>query len=267
MKEAGVWMKRLWLGWSHVLFPPSCAICGTWVPEGVDVCEDCVAEMERVRLSELDDNVLVRLFMQAAPVVRAASLLRYSPETRVAGLLAEIKYRHRPELARRLGRWMAWELEGRGMFRGIDALVPLPLTPERQKERGYNQSECLARGVSDVVGLPVRTDVARRLFFHTSQTMLSGEERRANVEGAFAPTESYGELCARGEGLRHPLLIDDVVTTGASLMALARAVEAPSLSFLTLAMAGAYHARYPSDEEVRRETGDEVTCVDVDGWK
>ena len=247
----------------HVLIPPACAVCGRLVGEGCYICPACREAMEPVRLTRLEDNGLTRLFAPCGMVVRAASLLRYRPESLVAQLLMEIKYHGRPQLAFHLGQWMARELQPRGFFADADALIPMPLTPERQKQRGYNQSEQLALGISDVTGIPVRTDVAERTSFHISQTRLTAEERRNNVEGAFSPTAAYRQAVMRGEGLHHPLFIDDVITTGASMAALISAVAPAKFSVLSLALAGIHPLTAISEEEIGRETSSAVTRTTV----
>lgn len=247
----------------HVLFPSTCAVCGRIVEEDAFVCGACREDMEPVRLDSLDENALTRQFMFCGHVVRAASLLRYHPNTMVAQLLTEIKYHHRPALARHLGRWMAQELVPRGMFEGVDALVPLPLTPGRKKERGYNQSEQLALGISSVTGIAVRADLVKRTTFRISQTHLTATDRRRNVEGVFAPTDVYQQALSQGTAPRHPLLIDDVITTGSSLSALASVIEAPDISILSLALAGQHSTVFLSDEEIQREISHETTRTSV----
>lgn len=263
MSRPASFFHRLSYSTLHVLFPPSCAVCGRTVGEGSRICAGCSAEMEPVRLAKLNDNVLTRLFAPCGKVVRAASLLRYHPDTLVAQLLTEIKYHRRPQLALHLGEWMAGELAPRGMFKDIDALIPLPLTPKRQQERGYNQSERLACGISRITGIPVRTDIVERISFSISQTRLTGDERRKNVQQAFRPTEAYLQLLSQGKGLRHPLFIDDVITTGASLSALTVAVAPPEFSILSLALAGHHSLASLSEDEIQRETSADITRTTV----
>ena len=191
------------------------------------------------------------------------SLLRYHVDSPVADLLQQMKYHKRPRLTRQIGRWMARELMRSGIFEGVDALVPMPLTPSRQRERGYNQSERLARGISDVTGIPVRADVVERVSFQVSQTRLMGDERRLNVLGSMRRTAIYEAECLRGAGLRHPLLVDDVITTGASISALAEALSPPCVSILSLALAGVPMLPHLTDEQITREMDASVTRAHV----
>lgn len=206
--------------------------------DGEIICSRCMQDLEPARLGPSDDNLLTRTFMQSLPVVRATSMLRYRGESAVADLLMTIKYRHRPRLTQQLGQIMAQRFMDEGIFSEVDAIIPMPLTPKRQKQRGYNQSEQLALGISKMTGIPVRTDVMERTTFRLSQTRLLEEERRENVRGAFRRTASYDQACAEGHGLKHPLLLDDVITTGATLSALGTALAPPRASILSLALAG-----------------------------
>lgn len=246
----------------ELLFPARCVLCGRLIPERQWVCDRCDAQLERTHLDPAGDNALVRAFWGHEPVVRAMGVLQYRVDSSVSDLLVAIKYQRRRELARKIGRWMAGQLP-EAFFEGIDALIPMPLTPERQAERGYNQSEQLALGLQDVTGLPVRMDVVERTSFRISQTRLMGQERRDNVRNAFRQTEDYAEACRQGQGLRHPLLIDDVITTGASISALCAAVAPPQVSFLSLALAGHHPTPYASAEDILREQELETTSVEV----
>lgn len=242
------------------LFPQCCALCERQIGPEYHLCEDCVRSLERTHLHRLTDNAIARLLQSELPIQRAASLLRYRPDSPVSELMLNIKYYNRPQLAVSLGRWMAQELAPMGMFEGIDFIVPMPLTPQRQRERGYNQSERLAHGVSLETGLPVRQDVAERHHFVVSQTRLTGEERRANVRDAFRATPQGAELC-RGH---HVLLIDDVMTTGSSLRHLGLVLPDCTISTLTLALAGTHRTPVLTDTELEREQQHQTTEVVFD---
>jgi ComF family protein len=126
---------------------------------------------------------------------------------------------------------MANEFQQAHYFDGIDLLLPVPLSRKRIHQRGYNQSERLAQGISDVTGLPIETKALRRTRFLQSQTQLSRQERQQNVADMFTVSNA-----SRLQG-RHVLLIDDICTTGATLTACANALkDIPGLkiSLLTL---------------------------------
>lgn len=133
-----------------------------------------------------------------------------------------------------MGRCMASELLPSGFFEGVDVLLPVPLHRKRQRKRGYNQSEWIARGVAAVVGLPVCTAAVERTANTDTQTHKSAFERWQNVEGIFEIRQP--EVL---EG-KHVLIIDDVLTTGATTVGCASCllqVKGVRISVLTLAMA------------------------------
>lgn len=217
------------------------------------MCQHCREELPHANIGPLDDNALTRLMMGMLPIVRAGSMLRYRPESAVAELLMEVKYKHRPQLARSLGRWMGEYFMPKGMFEGVDALVPMPLTPSRLKQRGYNQSELLALGISDVTGIPVRADLVERAEFKISQTRLTRAERRSNVEGVFRLAKGASATFMQQGGIRHALLVDDVITTGSSLLALGEVLNVERVSVLSLALAGTHHRPQLTDLRISEE--------------
>ena len=216
-----------------------CAVCGRRLDKGADeVCAACLTSLPFTRFHGCPDNPVERLFRGLLPVERAGALLRYRPLERSRFVLLRLKYFHAPASGIALGRMMARDVWPTDFFREVDAIVPVPLTPQRLHRRGYNQSEMLARGIADVTGLPVETGAVSRVVERPSQTLLHGRSRRENVEHVFRLTNP-----ARVAG-RHLLMVDDVLTTGSTLLSLGRTLmEAGDvrLSVLTLALAGEHH--------------------------
>lgn len=172
-----------------------------------------------------------QLFWGLAPFERAAALLDYEPHSEVARLIYQLKYADQPDIGEDMGRLMANEMQLAGYFDGIDLLVPVPLSRKRLRQRGYNQSERLAEGVSQITGLPVESGLLYRRHFKQSQTTLNRQKRQENVADMF-----YVRHAERAVG-RHILLIDDICTTGATLTACAEAlkgIEGIRMSALTL---------------------------------
>lgn len=190
------------------LLPRYCVICGERLMTDEDViCVMCDLKLPRVT----DDSRLIERFYGKMPIERVSSLLYYNKGEPMTELLYS-KYRHRRDVPRYMGHRMAKELEKRDFFKGIDGLVPVPLSSRRIRERGYNQSEEMARGISDVLGIPVVNDCLRRDTFMVSQTRLWSMERKENVEGSFMLNPEKTEQLAG----KHLLIIDDVITTGAT---------------------------------------------------
>lgn len=202
--------------------PRQCVVCGERLaPTEHSLCSTCLLHLPRTTYQFTPhDNPMAQLFWHLSPVEKAAALIFYEPHSEVAQLIYDLKYHDRPDIGEDMGRLMAGEMQLARFFDGIDMLLPVPLSRKRLRQRGYNQSEQLAVGISDVTHLPVVTKALRRTHFHQSQTQLSRRERQENVENLF-------EL-RNGSMLqdKHVLLIDDICTTGATLLACCDALKA-----------------------------------------
>lgn len=202
--------------------PRQCVVCGERLaPTEHSLCSSCLLHLPRTTYQFTPhDNPMAQLFWHLSPVEKTAALIFYEPHSEVAQLIYDLKYHDRPDIGEDMGRLMAGEMQLARFFDGIDMLLPVPLSRKRLRQRGYNQSEQLAVGISDVTHLPVVTKALRRTHFHQSQTQLSRRERQENVENLF-------EL-RNGSMLqdKHVLLIDDICTTGATLLACCDALKA-----------------------------------------
>jgi ComF family protein len=157
---------------------------------------------------------MAQLFWHITPIRKAAALFFYEPHSELAQLIYHLKYGNRPDIGEDLGRLMANEMQLAGYFDDIDALIPVPLAKKRMRQRGYNQSMQVARGISHITRLPVYDKVVVRQHFTQSQTHQDNVwERRANVNEAFLLVDAD-----KIKG-KHLLIIDDIVTTGATVIA------------------------------------------------
>lgn len=215
------------------LLPQCCAICGRRLSAGErGVCTACTVSLPYTRFGARRDNPVERLFIGRFPLGRATSYIFYNRGTETRNMLFALKYYHRPEIGTELGRRIATELESGGFFKGIDTIVPVPLARKRERRRGYNQSLMLAGGIGEVTGITVDGTLLVRTVDNPTQTMRTPQQRIENVAGIFST--------AHGERIRgkHILLVDDVVTTGATLTACADKLAeagAETISVLTLA--------------------------------
>ena len=203
-----------------LISPRLCVVCGNRlaVTEEV-VCSKCYLHLPRTDFGhDLYENVMAKLFWGQIKLEKATALFYYEPHAETVQILYEMKYKSHPEIGVVMGRMMAKELMKSGLFEDIDALVPVPLAKKRDHERGYNQSLELAKGVSEVTGLPIANLVIRRTKFVGSQTKRGRWERNENVEHVF-------ELVDDNISDQHLLLIDDVVTTGATVIACAKEMQ------------------------------------------
>lgn len=221
---------------ADIVVPRRCALCGRRLKAGEDfLCLSCLTELPFTRIFGREGNAVERIFWGRIPICRANSYLHYFPESMVSRLFLALKYGNRPHYGCTLGAMMAAELRDTGFFDGIDAIVPVPLARKRMKQRGYNQSEMLAQGVAKVTHLPVLTDAVARVVANPTQTHLTRAERRDNVADVFSllrPAKVAG---------KHLLMVDDILTTGSTMMECAEEVAKAGdvkISVLTLGLAG-----------------------------
>ena len=216
-----------------LVFPRYCVGCGRALTGGEEtLCATCLCALPRLRYGRADDNALLEYLQRGPSLEGAMSLLGYKRGGLTSRVVFDFKYHNHPETARHMGRMLAYELLPTGIFEGIDAIVPIPLSRQRRLRRGYNQAEMLARGVRDVMGLKIETMFVRRAASTDPQTMLTAEERQENLRGAF---RLRGKAVA---DVRHILLLDDVITTGATILSCAATIKAGcdvKISVLSLA--------------------------------
>lgn len=228
---------RRWAGsLIDVLFPRVCTVCHTTLVEGEEImCLKCLLDLPRIGFANHNENELTRrLTSLRAPIDRATSFYYHIPETDYVSLIHDAKYNRRPVVARRLAQMHARELMPTGFFDGIDLIIPIPLHFTKEWRRGYNQSHEIALGLSEVSGIPIGDNlIATRP--HSTQTRKKAIERRVNSIGTFR-TQHADELA----GL-HVLVVDDVITTGSTILsgleALHTASPATRLSAYSLALA------------------------------
>jgi ComF family protein len=163
----------------------------------------------------MPDNPVAQLFWGRCYIERAAAFSFYSRGSRIRNLIHRLKYSGIQEIGHELGRIYAAALLKSGFVSGVDLIIPVPLHPARKRTRGFNQSECIARGISEVTSIPVNTRALRRIVKSSTQTNKSRFERWTNVEGIFSVTD---QEAVSG---RHVLLVDDVITTGSTIEACA----------------------------------------------
>ncbi len=223
------WFSRL----LDFISPRQCVVCGARLtPTERSLCSVCMLHLPRTAYQfSPADNPMAQLFWHLASIERTAALCYYEPRSEMARLVYDLKYHDRPDIGEDMGRLMGYEMQMAGFFDGIDVIVPVPLSRKRLRQRGYNQSEQLARGISEVIHLPIDTKVLRRRHFMQSQTQLNRLERQENVAEMFELRDSSSLAN------RHVLLVDDICTTGATLLACADTLKDVSgirLSILTL---------------------------------
>lgn len=214
------------------LLPRYCPVCKNRLQvEEKAICKDCLSDLPRTRQwlprndagvgeKTFEEGPFAQMFWTRLPeLTKAVAFLNFRPQSEVAEIVYDFKYRGMRDTAVEMGRIAAKEILPSGFFDDIDSIVPLPLSKKRFRDRGYNQSERIAHGISQVTGIPVETRYVVRRSFKTSQTNLSKIERPDNVRNVFCLGEKSDDMHGK-----HILIVDDVVTTGATTAACAKIV-------------------------------------------
>ena len=201
------------------------------------LCVRCQADLPRVRTVSFEENDIARIFWGLVPIEKGISFFHYTPHSPYSRILFELKYHNHPEVGKTMGRMMAEELKATNFFDGIDLIVPIPLSRKKERQRGYNKIDWIAWGISEATGIPTDTTSVVRTKSNPSQTTLDHRQRRENVRDIFA-VRHPGNL----EG-RHILLVDDVITTGATMLSCAETIaRACRVRFSVLSLAWAGHS-------------------------
>jgi len=222
-----------WTRLLDLISPRLCTVCGERLSVTEEVlCGKCNLHLPRTGFQhDPQENVMTKMFWGRIPIERATALFYFEAHAETANILYELKYKNHPEIGETMGRMMARELQRGDFFDGIDGIVPVPLAKRRERQRGYNQSMEIAKGVSEITNLPIYNKVVKRKTFNGSQTSKGRWERNENVENVF---ELLDGDSVRG---KHLLIIDDVVTTGATVIACAKEIsKAEGVRFSVLSL-------------------------------
>jgi ComF family protein len=219
-------------GFIHLFYPDICACCSTGLLRGESyVCGHCMHELPATGFCGDGDNPVAQSFWGRVAVDHAAAGYFFRKGNRIQKLVHQIKYQGQKEMGAFLGNELGKMLRDLH-FGDIDIVAPVPLHPKKLRKRGYNQSEWIARGVAEALNKPIDTLTLTRREFSTSQTRKKRFDRWENVDSVFALT------CVDAFAGKHILLIDDVITTGATLEACVRAVlTAPAAKASAAALA------------------------------
>lgn len=193
------------------------------------ICEECIRSLPRTEQAALRQNkteyVLagaVNDFVRQMKVMhldKAAAFLHYEKDHPIQRAIHLMKYADQPMIGQQLGHLAAVDMQYADFLEGIDVIIPVPLHPKRMRERGYNQSEYIARGIREVTGIPIDTTHVTRTRNTPKQALQTGEERKHNVVDAFAvnhPEQLYN---------KHILVVDDLITTGETMRSCLKAMK------------------------------------------
>ncbi len=198
-----------------LFFPQLCSGCGKSLFRNESViCTDCIYNLPYTNFHLDAENQVARQFWGRVPFGSAGAYLHFLKGSRVQNLMHQLKYNNKPDVAFKLGEMYGNQMSASDSFRNFDFVIPVPLHPAKQKKRGYNQSEYLANGLSSSLKVPVNQSIHRKIFTET-QTRKSRFVRSENMKDVFVISDRH-----KLEN-KHVLLVDDVVTTGATIEACA----------------------------------------------
>lgn len=222
-------------GFTNLFFPDTCTGCDQPLGHHEElICTNCWYHMPYTGFHLKDDNATARQLWGRAQLDCAASFLFFREASRVQRIMHHFKYQNEPKIGEIMGHRYGSLLSKAGRFTTVDIIIPVPLHPKKLKKRGYNQSDFFARGLAEALDKPVLFDGLVRIKVGDSQTRKSRFDRYRNMKDTF--------LVGQPEVLEnlHVLLVDDVLTTGATIEACAEAllaVEGVRVSVVTIAKA------------------------------
>ena len=226
-------MKHWYKHMMNLLYPPLCASCGLQRPLDQHIfCLDCLNELPETEFHLHASNPFTTHFKGRIQLKAGAAFLYFSRGGGTQRLLHQIKYNNQPDLITTIGRWYGKQLLKSDLWHGIDMIIPVPLHWKKLRKRGYNQSGVFGEGIAEVMGITCHKYALKRI---THDKSLTGMNRLKRVE-----TIGSSFMVANPKSVKdkHILLVDDVLTTGATLESCALALlDAPvaSIRMVTIA--------------------------------
>lgn len=217
-----------------LIFPDVCAGCGNPLNKGEEViCTFCEYHLPETNFHFQKDNPVYRKFWGRTNITQATAMYFFNKASKLQHLMHELKYKGKKEVGIRLGKILGQKIKETD-FKEVDLIIPVPLHPSKERKRGYNQSDMFAQGLSEGLQKPWSRKILKRKKASESQTKKSRMERWKNVDEIFEVTD------AKEISNKHLLLVDDVITTGATLESCANAllqIQNTKVSIATLATA------------------------------
>lgn len=216
-----------------LFYPKVCAVCEDYLLKNEMVlCTHCRHDLPLTEITSFDDNKILDSFYGKVVIEEAFSFLFFRKRNSVQQIIHELKYKSNENIGSFFGNWMGYYLKERNAFANIDAVVPVPLHPKRLRQRGYNQVTKLGECISEHLNAPFIDNVLFRIHDSKTQTLKSRFERFSNEGTKFSVKNNYSKK------INHVLLVDDVITTGATLTACALELQEKlkcKVSIITLA--------------------------------
>lgn len=228
-------LRKYWDGLIAIMYPHMCVSCDQPLVKGEDfACTTCMYQIRRTNYHMEKENPVAQLFYGRIEPEFACSYFGFDKGGIFQKMMHNFKYKDQKEIGEMLGQHMGLGLKNSPHLPHVDAIIPVPLHKKKKKLRGYNQSEHIAIGLAHQLKSKVDTTTLKRISYTGSQTKLSKEKRWANVSESFKVTNMEA---LKG---KHVLIVDDVLTTGATIEACyqeLKEIEDIKISIATLARA------------------------------
>ena len=228
-------LENLLDGFISLFYPQLCLSCGENITPGEDaICISCQVKLPKTGFHLEKENSFTDRFWGRVNIESGASFYHFSKEGRVQHLIHNLKYKGRYEVGIKLGNLYGKVLKKSPLYRNIDVIIPVPLHPKKELKRGYNQSVMFAKGLSETMEVEWKKNILISTKMSETQTKKSRLERLENVKDVF----KINDVDFLKD--KHVLIVDDVLTTGATLEACTmKILEIPGtkVSLATIAFA------------------------------
>jgi ComF family protein len=216
----------------HLLYPQICFGCGTdQIQNATPLCQQCIQDLPFTDFFSIKENPIEKIFWGRADIQSAGALLFFTKDSLVQTLITQLKYHHNKKVGVLFGRLMGEAIAVEERFKQIDLMIPIPILHSKINRRGYNQSQVIAIGMQQIWNRPIFVDVLIKRSWSNSQTKKNRKARLQQFPDLFVlenPTSIEG---------KHILLVDDVLTTGATLEAAIATLMIGSPASISIAVA------------------------------
>jgi ComF family protein len=216
----------------HLLYPQICFGCGTdQIEKSMPLCNECIHDLPLTDFFSINENPIEKIFWGRVPVQNAGALLFFTKDSLVQTLMSQLKYHHNKKVGILFGRLMGEAIAAEEKFNEIDLLVPIPIQNSKINSRGYNQSQVIAMGIQQIWKRPIVHDVLIKKNWSNSQTKKDRKARLLQIPDLFILNHQQS---IEGKNI---LLVDDVLTTGATLEAAIASLMTGSPASISIAVA------------------------------
>ena len=216
----------------HLLYPQICFGCGTdEVEKNMPLCPNCIQDLPFTDFFGINENPVEKIFWGRANIQNAGALFFFTKDSLIQKLITELKYHHNKKVGVLFGKLMGDAIAVEEKFKQIDLIIPIPINASKINSRGFNQSEVIAIGMQQVWHRPILNNVLIKRSWSNSQTKKNRKARLQQLPDLFflqKPTSIEG---------KHILLVDDVLTTGATLEAAVASLMTGSPASVSIAVA------------------------------